>query len=88
VEPVTDLVLVDEQLGPRRELGAHVGVEAGEHRAGLVVQAEGQVLVGHVELGVGVQVVGRREQADDRGEPLLADPDDLLLATHPRWLGP
>src|SRR5205823_12523594 len=34
------------------------------------------------ELVVGVEVVGRRQQADDAREPLLAHPDDLLLAAH------
>src|SRR3546814_4796412 len=47
------------------------------------LRPEREVAPGDTELVVVVEVVRRRDQRDDAGEALLADPDDLLLAPHP-----
>ena len=67
-------------MPPDRQPRPQLGEQLGQHRPGVVVEGEGDVLPRHPEVVVGVEVVGRAEQGDDPGEALLPDPDDLLLA--------
>lgn len=44
--------------------------------------------MGHAELVVGVQIVGRTTDVDDAVKVVLAQPDDLFLATDLAVTGP
>ena len=53
-----------------------------------VVGVVGTVLVGHAQFVVIVEIVGRRDDADQAAEMVLPDPDDLLLSTDAAMIVP
>src|SRR5579875_543485 len=80
--PVVELLLVEQDPLAVGQPPLEGRVQLGQDHGRVVVRAERHVGVHHPVLVVGVQVVGRRQQRHDPGEPLVAEPEDLLVAAH------
>ncbi len=76
----SDLLAAGEQV-------TQLGEDLGEEPVVRLVRRERAVQPGDAELVVVVEVVRRRDERDDPGEALLADPDDLLLAADATVVG-
>src|SRR4029079_3677672 len=81
-EAVADLFAVHDHLGSVLEQLVQLAVEGAQPRGG-VLGVERAVARADAELLVVVEVVRRRDDRDHAAEPVLTDPDDLLLAAHP-----
>src|SRR3954454_15727355 len=80
-QAVVDRLVVDDDLGAALEQTVELDVEVAQPLAEVVDAGERAMQVRKGQLVVVVQVVRRRDDADEAPEAVLAQPDDLLLAT-------
>ncbi len=78
-DPVIDRFAVGDHLRAGLEQAVQLGVERLQPQAEIVGAGERAVQVVQAQLVVVVQVVRRRDDADDAAEAVLAQPDDLFL---------
>src|SRR5690606_9764467 len=81
-DPLGELVAVHDQLASLAEQPAQLAVGLVEEAGDVLGLRHRPVAPAQAQLVVAVQVVRRARQRDHEVEPLLADPDDLLRATH------
>ena len=80
-DAIVDGLVVHDHLRAGLEQTVELRVERLQPHAQIVDAGERSMQVRQAELVVVVQVVRRRDDADHAAEPVLAQPDDLLLAT-------